>query len=215
MTEPLDIIGEEKEGNTIAEIYVDECPTDPREWDNLGHMICFHKRYKLGDPHNVSSESFDGWSEVEKCLIDERKAVIILPLYLYDHSGLRMKVGNFHGLLPQGHATFDSGPVGFIYATNEDILKNFGEYKDGKLVPNQRVSHKRRERAKEILENEVKVYDQYLCGDIYGYRIVKKQRCSKCGSNQDKDLDSCWGFYGIDDVRNMAKEALEATEADQ
>ncbi|MHC4619185.1 MAG: hypothetical protein ACYTEQ_15685 [Planctomycetota bacterium] len=40
----------------------------PREWDNLGIMVCFHGRYTLGDDadtHGLKSEYFDGWAELE------------------------------------------------------------------------------------------------------------------------------------------------------
>jgi len=32
-----------------ATIMYDPEPVNPREWDNLGTMVCFHKRYNLGD----------------------------------------------------------------------------------------------------------------------------------------------------------------------
>lgn len=40
--------------------YYDSDPQNPRtDWDNLGHMICWHRRYNLGDKHNYSDvESF-------------------------------------------------------------------------------------------------------------------------------------------------------------
>lgn len=35
--------------------YYDNDPQNPRtDWDNLGHMICWHRRYSLGDKHNYS-----------------------------------------------------------------------------------------------------------------------------------------------------------------
>ncbi len=33
----------------ILEIYHDEMPEFPREWENLGIMICGHRNYNLGD----------------------------------------------------------------------------------------------------------------------------------------------------------------------
>jgi hypothetical protein len=35
---------------------------NPRmEFDNLGTMICFHKRYNLGDKHNWDIDDFSEW----------------------------------------------------------------------------------------------------------------------------------------------------------
>jgi len=34
------------------EIEQDSSPESPRTWDNLGTMVCFHKRYDLGDDND-------------------------------------------------------------------------------------------------------------------------------------------------------------------
>jgi len=159
-------------------------PIDPREDENLGTMVCFHKRYTLGDKTDLKSDNFNGWEEVYDYLKTEKKAIIILPLYLYDHSGISMKVGSFQGLLPQGHAEFDSGQVGFIYMTAEDI-RELGIKKN---------------KAEQYLINEVETYNQYLQGDVYC--LVKETY------NKDKeyiDYDTCGGYYGYIE----AKKALE------
>lgn len=39
---------EDYKGYTIK-IYHDEDAESPRDWDNLGEMVCFHRRYNLGD----------------------------------------------------------------------------------------------------------------------------------------------------------------------
>jgi|GEM_PF-5179386 len=64
-------------------IVQDEDPLNPRlDYDNLGKMICFHKRHNLGDEHNIDPSDFNGWDEMEEHLTKEHDAVIILPLYL-------------------------------------------------------------------------------------------------------------------------------------
>ena len=172
----------EYKGYTI-EIENDENPDNPRNWDNLSHMVCFHKRYDLGDSDtDLSSDIFNGWEEVEEHLRKEKGAVIIAPLYLYDHSWLRIKIGSFYGCgLPQGHARFDSGQVGFIYVTKEDIKEDFQV---------KRITQKIKDRAMKVLEGEVKTYDSYVSGQVYGYRIL---------DNKENDIDSCWGYYGDTD----------------
>jgi hypothetical protein len=181
---------EQYQGLTIK-LYQDEQPESPREWDNLGTMVCFHRRYELGDKHGLSIE--------EAMLVEVADNNISLPLYLYDHSGLRMKVGSFQGLLSQGHAEFDSGKVGFIYVTAEDALK---EYKA------KRMTKALRAKVERVLEQEVDTYDQYLSGDVYGYVI------EDTGGDH---IDSCWGFYGgkyaLEEARNAAKHYAEKVGA--
>ena len=49
---------------------------------------------------------------------------LILPLNLYDHSGLSMSVSSFIGRAQ--HAEWDSGQVGWIYATADSIRAEYG-----------------------------------------------------------------------------------------
>jgi len=157
---------------------------NPREDDNIGIMVCFHKKYTLGDTlkfgKNVktifSSDNFNSWEEMENYLIETEKALYILPLYLYDHSGISIATFR-HGQ----HASWDCGQVGFIYTTKEQM----------KLIGVEKYSKKRIEK---YLLNEVETYNQYLTGDCYS--LVKETY------NKDKeqiDYDIVGGFLGYDD----------------
>lgn len=174
---------QEYKGYTI-ELMIDETPQDPREWSNLGTMLCFHKTYNLGDDVGISSDEFSSWDEV-KDYIKQIDGILITPLYLYDHTVLRMKTGQFQSL-PQGHKRFDTMPVGFIYTTEERIKEMFGTDK---------ITDEDLEHAKKVLENEVNIYDKYISGQVYGFQIT----------NPDGGYeDSCWGFY---DPSNALQEA--------
>lgn len=181
-----------KSGN-ILKVIPDENAESPREWDNLSVMVCFHGRYTLGDKTDYRSGDYNSWEELEQAITKKEKPVTILPLYLYDHSGLRMKVGSFQGLLPQGHAEFDSGQVGFIFVRRADALENYSV---------KRISPALRKRIEDLLRSEVEEYDQYLRGDVYGFKVVKTSTCSECGDEDEEEIDSCWGFYGDDPKEN-------------
>jgi hypothetical protein len=180
---PFEVI---KKGDERAELYFDEFAENPRTscdgW--LGTMVCGHRNYLLGD-EQISFGDYYSWEEIEKYLIDERHAKVILPLSLYDHSGITMSVGRCHG--------WDSGQVGFIYTTDERCAKNYGK------------SDYSVEEVERILRAEVETYDQYLRNEVYGYRIFEKQKiinkCPHCNeviseSEEDVEIDSMWGFYG-------------------
>ncbi len=147
------------------DIYPDENPESPREWSNLGIMVYGHNSYKLGE-EKIQGD-LDGWGEEEEYLKKEKNAVVILPLYLYDHSGITMRTYPFS-------CNWDSGQVGFIYTTRKKIDEFLGVKK---------LTKKAIEKIKEQLINEVKEFDDYITGNIYGYIIEKTD-------------DSCWGFYG-------------------
>ena len=158
------LIHQEKYKDFEIEIYQDFDPRDPRDDDNLGTMACFHGRYKLGDYRN-NSMCIQELNDYIK-----RKDIISLPLYLYDHSGITMKTTPFS-------CPWDSGQVGFIYVTYENIRKNFLRKHITKVLI---------EKVYKQLEAEVKGYNDYIMGNVYGY-IVKRD---------GGDVDSCWGFIG-------------------
>jgi len=170
-------------GNSIK-VLIDEDPQSPREWDNAGAMICFHRRYNLGDKSDLDSSDFSGWEELREYLVKEKDAVVILPLYLYDHSGLTMATTPFH-------CPWDSGQVGFIYISRAKAVAEWG-----KKVCTAKV----KEMAMKYLEAEVETYDQYLREEVYGYVIE---------DSEGNHIDSCWGFYGKDYMISEAKAIAE------
>ena len=161
-----------------VKIYYDMDPESPREWDNVGTMLCAHRNYNLGD-EQLDTSLYESWQEVEKMLKDERKAVIVLPLFLYDHSGITMYTTG--DTRYRQHEAWDSGQVGFIYCTQEDIDREWDGDSD---------------KAKEYLIGEVKTYDQYLTGDVYGFTITNPKN--------NEEIDSCWGFYGAEYAKEEA-----------
>ena len=161
----------EHRGLTI-EIRPDEDAESPREWCNLGTMVCWHRRYRLGDDN-----AFDDPAEFHEWWKEHGEGGELLPLYLYDHSGITMSTGSFGD-------PWDSGQVGWIYATRETLLKEYSCKRISKLV---------RERARKCLLAEVESYDQFLTGDVWCYHIT----------SDDID-DSCCGFFGYDYCREEA-----------
>ena len=179
-----EVIEEIREGNIVGRLVYDPEPDNPREWDNLGRMVCFHKRYKLGDEHDLKPEMFNSWEELEEYLIKNEDAVVILPLYLFDHSALFMNTTGFRHL--GWYGAFDSGQVGYIYATREAIKKEYGV---------KRISKKLKRKVEEVLLGEVETYDKFLRGEVYGYEIVRLNKCPYCGHVEEEYLDGCYGYY--------------------
>ena len=179
--EPIEVI--KLKDNKELQIFQDDYVEDPRSWGgSLGTMACFHRRYRLGDSDlPFSSSEFSSWAEMESYIKNSLDAAVILPLYLYDHSGITMSTGSFS-------CPWDSGQVGFIYVTKDKLRKEYNVKRLSKAII---------EKAEKILENEVKTYDQYLTGDVYGFKVIEKTTCSKGHTHEDV-VDSCWGFYGDD-----------------
>lgn len=82
-------------GRAHVRIEQDEDGCNPRtEWDNAGTMVCFHSRYHLGDMEN-KKPIFDTPEEFRQWWKDNGDGGILIPVFLYDHSGLRISTGPF------------------------------------------------------------------------------------------------------------------------
>lgn len=169
-----------KSGYTLT-IEVDPDPQSPLEWDNLGTIACWHSRYDLGDlqPSVNPGEYLKSLAEGE----------IILPLYLYDHSGLTINTKPFS-------CPWDSGQIGFIHVSREKLRSEF------------RVNHltsEHLEAAKNQLIAEIDVYDQFLRGLVYMYAIEDPL---------GEYIDGCGSIYGLDYCQEEGLTALVAEVED-
>ena len=176
-------------------------PDSPREWDNMSKMVCFHGNYRLGDKFDEYKHSmFDSWEELEEQLHKDYNIAAILPLYLYDHSGISISTSSFND-------RWDSGQIGFVFITKETMLDELG----GKIL-----TKKLKEQAVEICEADVKIYNQYLNNEVYRFDIVEEVdmvsmtkhawETSNCDDVEhfieNIEVDSCGGFYGDDWFEN-------------
>lgn len=180
-------------------------PQSPRDWDNLGTISYNHSRYNLGDekisdPIDWLADMLDFSEERVRRIADRLESdyysnrvledleaefsrnCIALPVYLYDHSGITINTTGFS-------CSWDSGKVGYIWVSKEDIKKEYGW---------NRITKQREEKIKTYLEGEIETFDQYLTGDVYGFEF----------EDDEGNEDGCWGFYGTDWDTNGVKDYL-------
>jgi hypothetical protein len=169
----------------------DEIACDPRkEFDHLGTMACSHKCYSLGDKNaKINVSACQNWDDVEDYLRGAKEAEVILPLYLYDHGGITMSTSPFGD-------RWDSGQVGFIYASRKRILSEYSVTE---------IAGEIFELVTKVLQAEVKEYDAFLTGEVYGYIIEDEM---------GEQVDSCWGFYGEKYAEEEGRAALASLEAE-
>lgn len=147
-----------------------------------------------------------GLGEVELSVVEylkrEHGATVILPLFVYEHSGITTFCGgrldkgedNFdrRNRFPFDSAGWDTSSVGVVFDTAE--TRKYHNSKSEDDIENR-------------LREEVKFYAAYLEGMVFGFVI------------EDEDgevLDSCWGFLDPDAwspeksyVHQAAREAAE------
>lgn len=201
-----------------VEISYDTDPINPRHDDNNGKMVCWHRRYNLGDKHNygnnddflydmlvsvlgskekaedkyyeikASLDISDDMRGLHKGIIDFlRESMVIIPLYLYDHSGLAMSTESFLGKMP--HAEWDSSQVGWIYIDRNEFKKLYGELNEDNM-----------QKAVRDLTAEADLYGHYIAGESYSLAIFQ----------DGEEIESISGFTG--DYKDVLREMSECAK---
>jgi hypothetical protein len=179
-------------------IYKDNIES-PRTWDNVGIIAYKHRQYNIGE-EKIDIDPID-W--LESILVEEQEGIytnerlaeleekffstfIALPVYMRDHSGISLSTTSFND-------RWDSGKVGYIYTTL-DKVKEIGrgeEWLNGRTLE---------EATKDVLEGEIKTFNQWLEGDVYGYII----------ESEEGDIeDACGGYYGTDFLTNGMFDSID------
>lgn len=165
------------------EIHTDDDSESPRKWDNNGRIFHWHPRYDLGE-ERVRRDDYPSAQAVKEWIEENNDVIAILPVYLYDHSGLTINTTGFS-------CPWDSGQVGWIVATR-DSLTACGHDVDKLDV----------EKVKTWLRGEIETFDQFLRGDVYRFDIV--------GGKDDEP--SCGGFYGSNPLENGMSDHLSKND---
>ena len=182
-----------KKKNQILEIVYDEDMSSENVREgSVGKMLCSHRNYSLGDIQIKSQDEFDEYLKVKH---------FKMPLYLLDHSGLSMRTTKFYED-PQG---WDSGMVGYIYITHDEIRKEYGVKK---------ITSKILKQIESYFITQVKEYSLYLEGSIYGFQLYNVKNCDL--EHEHKEIeDSCYGFIDTSDkILGHALEYIGGQESD-
>jgi hypothetical protein len=190
----------EYRGYTI-EIWNDDHAENPREWCNLGTLALKNSGWaeeSVDDQESffgllLDEEDYRPWSreyqDYDRYDIDHEKAwrkieekYIVLPVYKYEHSGVCYNTSGFS-------CPWDSGKAGYIYASKEDVRRDYSV---------KRISPRVYALVVGVLQSEVKVFSQAVNGEVYGYTTYDPD---------GETLDSCGGYYGDDRDGYMMEQA--------
>ena len=216
------------EQHYIYKIVRDEDPESPRDWDNIGTMCCWHRRYNLGDVQ-PQVEAQDYVAELIGSDDEKQEAVYDYwfgkgsgtneELHDYAHSKLSERIQEEfdrqyislplylydHSGISISTGSFscpwDSGQLGLIYVSKDKIRQDYG------------IKHVTKAWADKIrgyLKDEVETYDQFLTGDVWGFQVFEVPE----GVDPEEEIDeleeveSCFGFFGEEDAEEEAKANL-------
>ena len=198
-------------------IVVDTDPMDPREWDNAGRMICWHRRYNLGDDHKYDCEDFfrqlafeacdgleerinrledEGWTRrYDKAVDDGKENPVEYVDSVVDarvNELIESAVRDGYLILP----LFLMDHSGITISTGSFSCPWDSGQVGYIICDNETIEREwggDRDLAEKCLEAEVSVYDDYLTGNVYGF-IVEDE--------DGEEIDSCFGFFGYDVYTN-------------
>lgn len=166
-----------------AEIHYDPHPEQP----DLVCTITYNSRsrYVLG----TKTADADRDAEIARRVRDGE--YVGMPVWAYVHGGSTIRAAYQN---PFG-CPWDSGRSGWAYMTKADLRKHFGI---------KRVTKRVRAAALRVMEEDVKLFCAYLNSECYGFVIRN--------TDTGEAMDSCWGYYGEDHVRDAAMSALKQME---
>lgn len=128
---------------------------------------------------NPNPECGTDRDEVEQWIRQNRKDWFVTNLYMYEHSGIALAAGGRNPF----HCPWDSGQVGIVALKKSGWGRGRGERNDNRM-----------EFAQAVAEE----YGRYMNGECYGY-VIEDER--------GEQLDSCFGFIGLDHVIDEAGNA--------
>ena len=158
-------------------------PSNPiKDWDGNCLYALSHNNYSLQNDTDLSTSDYNSWDEFEQAVIKKYRALAILPVYMYDHSGQTINTTGYS-------CRWDSGQIGFVFV-NKKCLNEWGyrsvrgyEKGSGQTI-------------QQAMIDNVKLYDNYITGEVYGFYVTK----------DGEDVDSCWGYYGAEGHEDMIAE---------
>ena len=176
----------EHDGQTYRlAIYADpDAPNPLKDWSEMGAILSLNRRHGNFDP-----------ARVESAIENDPDAV---PLSYYEHGRCLWSVA---GELPPGaRCRFDSVSFAGVWLPDAETLASARNYGGSTR------RHFMRKRARQACD----AYTQWCNGEVFGYEVERIIACSHCGQESKESLNSCWGFFGLDDCRGEAKAIVEA-----
>ena len=73
-----------------------------------------------------------------------------------------------------------------------------------------RITKARLDTIRKYIDGDVKVYDDFITGAVYGYVIQKEDDEDDKGEMVDVEDASCWGFFGFDSIKEDGEAVVQA-----
>ena len=122
--------------------------------------------------------------------------VFATPIWVYEHSGISIKVGD--RTYPYNDQ-WDSYYGGIAAITKAAVIENFQDTENWQR------------KASECIQNVIETYDSYLTGDVWGYQLYElDMETYKPDSSEPNwnETESVWGFIDCDIMKSGLAESV-------
>lgn len=220
------------EQNRVLKIYQDDNSESPDAWGNTDMFLVYSHRqftvtrkgFNANDIYNHISakeprkEDYSNEDDYQLAYNDYAESInleynnyYIFPVAAYIHSGIVLSLTD--SLERQG---WDTSVLGFILVKKE-LVENTKTLDANKVLDKNPLET----RAKEYAEGLIETWNQYLSGDIWGFRVFKKIKYYKIPetdfNNLNTSVESNQKDYNIiysNQFIEIAKEVIELEEED-
>jgi hypothetical protein len=167
-------------------IYQDEDAQSPEEWGNDDlYLLAWHRAFEVTRPGFKRPDDVLEYANDDDC-DDDR---VIKASIRADYHVFPLTAYIHSGVaLYLGNAALAHDPGGWDTSRVGIVLVSRAEWGD-------------EDAARKAAVSLVEEWNQYLSGDVYGYVVQDEE---------GHEVESCWGFYGIDAVKDEARGVAKA-----
>ena len=144
-------------------------------------LFAWHRRYSFGSPPPAWADEarHEGDDALCAAIIEHQPNVVILPVFMHEHSGIALSTGAFA-------CPFDSGQLGVIFAPLVDH------------EPGASPEEARRD-TEAMLRAVIEEANERAQGNVWGY-VIRSPEGDKVGS--------CWGYVGDPESESFLDDAF-------
>lgn len=181
--------------NHFFKLFYDEYSDSPRSSqsefsENIATILTWEGDYDSPDENPDTAEEFakkhgvdvsQEWHLNDLLTAMRKEGYYVVPVYALHHGASHYSINDFHD-------KWDSGIVGIAFCKREDDLIDNDDY------------------FRKVIDREVKEYDAWLNGEIYGITLL---------SPKEETLDESWGYMEPEEGRaKMLKDMLYCVGVD-
>lgn len=165
-------------------------------------FVAWYREYKGEQPEETDEQECGECLSAKAEALQEQWEVFIVRAYIHGGVSLALEGSVSHARMPDQQ--WDVSRCGVVLIDKKKWVEQLG-------VPTTPEGEPAQPNWRTIAEIHVQEWNQYLGGEVYGYRVL----------DGEERIDDSWGYYGIEAAREAARanaascrEIIQATKAE-